>query len=225
MDENGLFARFVEEKNKFDNLVTEKEGIEDSIEETKQTIIDITTNLVIHYIETDNEEGIQNIYWCEYEGISKVIKDTYKQKTGIIFKPKPLETGEYCDSCGKQLFAKSKLEYKSYLCGKWRSTCDDCVKVANKVNQGRYREYAEQRELELQALKTMKYSEYLKTDHWAGLRKRMLQKAGYRCQLCGGAGILNVHHRTYENRGEESYSDLIVLCSGCHSKFHDKIGE
>ncbi len=75
----------------------------------------------------------------------------------------------------------------------------------------------------IQDLRTMPYREYLQTDHWQVLRKRMLKRAGYRCQLCNVEGRLHVHHRTYENRGNESYSDLIVLCPNCHAKHHDKI--
>lgn len=33
---------------------------------------------------------------------------------------------------------------------------------------------------------------------------------------------LDVHHRTYKNRGNEKFADLIVLCRACHSKHHGK---
>lgn len=72
--------------------------------------------------------------------------------------------------------------------------------------------------------RNMPYSNYLQTDHWQNLRLKMLQLAGYRCQLCNtGNTVLHVHHRTYENRGNEDQSDLIVLCANCHGKFHDKL--
>jgi hypothetical protein len=31
---------------------------------------------------------------------------------------------------------------------------------------------------------------------------------------------LDVHHRTYENKGKEKLGDLTVLCRECHTKFH-----
>lgn len=72
--------------------------------------------------------------------------------------------------------------------------------------------------------RNMPYSEYLQTDHWQNLRLQMLQLAGYRCQLCNtGDTVLHVHHRSYENRGQEPLNDLIVLCADCHGKFHDKL--
>ena len=67
------------------------------------------------------------------------------------------------------------------------------------------------------------YMEYLQTGHWQTLRKEVLEKAGYRCMLCNGTGILNVHHRTYERLWGELPEDVIVLCGHCHAKFHDKV--
>lgn len=75
---------------------------------------------------------------------------------------------------------------------------------------------------DLQELKNMPYKEYLQTGHWKNIRKQALFRAKYKCQLCGDKSKLNVHHNTYENRGEEKDEDLIVLCQDCHSKFHNK---
>jgi len=69
---------------------------------------------------------------------------------------------------------------------------------------------------------TMPYTEYLKTEHWSKVRKASLQRARYKCQLCKGGGELHVHHNTYENRGHEEDSDVIVLCRSCHAQFHGK---
>lgn len=70
-------------------------------------------------------------------------------------------------------------------------------------------------------LKTMPYKDYLETDHWKSKRKQALYRAKYKCQLCSSKENLNVHHNTYENKGEERDEDLIVLCQDCHGKFHD----
>ncbi len=75
----------------------------------------------------------------------------------------------------------------------------------------------------IEFLRSLPYREYLQTDHWQQLRKRVLKWSKYRCQLCNHQGVLNVHHRTYEHLGDEEYKDLIVLCSDCHAKFHDKL--
>jgi 5-methylcytosine-specific restriction endonuclease McrA len=57
-----------------------------------------------------------------------------------------------------------------------------------------------------------------------------LRIADYKCQLCNTGNIqLNVHHRSYDSRGNPDYEidDLIVLCKDCHEIYHkkDKIKE
>lgn len=66
------------------------------------------------------------------------------------------------------------------------------------------------------------YKDYLKTDHWRDARSRALKRAGYKCQLCGCRGNLQVHHNNYKNIWHEKDGDLIVLCWKCHKKIHNK---
>ena len=68
------------------------------------------------------------------------------------------------------------------------------------------------------------YDAYLASDAWQ--RKAEMLKKGYdyKCQDCmawrpGGSG-LHVHHLNYNNVGDEKISDLRVLCSVCHAKYH-----
>jgi 5-methylcytosine-specific restriction endonuclease McrA len=75
-------------------------------------------------------------------------------------------------------------------------------------------------ESRIEELKTMPYDEYLETPEWAEKRDAALKRAGHRCQICNASGSLNVHHRTYENRGDERSEDLTVLCDQCHALFH-----
>lgn len=67
---------------------------------------------------------------------------------------------------------------------------------------------------------TMRYQDYLLTDHWATLRRIKREQAGHCCQLCNTNDPLHIHHRTYKRRGYEELDDLIVLCADCHSLFH-----
>lgn len=76
---------------------------------------------------------------------------------------------------------------------------------------------AERRRYELAR---MPYTDYLRTPEWQTTRQGALRRAKYRCQTCAAGGELHVHHRTYARRGAEWTSDLIVLCAGCHSLFH-----
>lgn len=78
------------------------------------------------------------------------------------------------------------------------------------------------------AVRSLTYSDFLKTPYWDGVRNYKLRRSGYRCELCASKESLNVHHKTYKNHGLEhlrniSGKDLIVLCKNCHYKFHDKI--
>lgn len=47
------------------------------------------------------------------------------------------------------------------------------------------------------------YRRYLKTLHWKQIRAKVLQRANGRCEICGYLpwkdGVLQVHHKTYEN--------------------------
>lgn len=64
------------------------------------------------------------------------------------------------------------------------------------------------------------YHEYLKTEAWAKLRKKAMQRAGFRCQLCNSKSHLQVHHRVYPKiYGTEKLNDLTTLCRDCHELF------
>jgi hypothetical protein len=104
---------------------------------------------------------------------------------------------------------------------RWRSgyigglSCKPCTE---KIDE-QWEEYKDR----MHRLKTMPYSEYLKTEHWKTTRNYKLEDARYRCELCFSRKSLNVHHKTYRFRGCEPPCDLIVLCFLCHAKFHDKL--
>lgn len=70
------------------------------------------------------------------------------------------------------------------------------------------------------------YRRYLKTLHWKQIRAKVLQRANGRCEICGYLpwkdGVLQVHHKTYENLGNEQLDDLVCVCPWCHMKIHGK---
>lgn len=72
----------------------------------------------------------------------------------------------------------------------------------------------------LEELRTMPYRQYLRTREWQRKRRVALKIAGYACRMCGATERLQVHHKTYERRGAEKMSDLVVLCDGCHTLVH-----
>lgn len=78
------------------------------------------------------------------------------------------------------------------------------------------------RRLEIDRLRAMPYQDYLKTEHWQNLRRKVVRRSGGRCEECGIGGVeLHVHHISYARRGyEEPAWDLSCLCAECHKKQH-----
>jgi 5-methylcytosine-specific restriction endonuclease McrA len=73
-------------------------------------------------------------------------------------------------------------------------------------------------------VQAMPYAEHLDSPEWAEQRARVVRRAGGRCQTCGRAKRLHVHHRTYGVRRSERADDLIVLCEDCHLAVHEDGG-
>lgn len=69
------------------------------------------------------------------------------------------------------------------------------------------------------------YEQYLKTGHWKARREKALRLAGRRCQECGSAERLEVHHLSYDRLFQERDGDLIVLCRRCHGRRHNHFSE
>ena len=62
------------------------------------------------------------------------------------------------------------------------------------------------------------YKKYLESTNWKEKRRRVLERDGNLC-ICGERAI-HVHHKTYENLGQERLSDLVALCKNCHDGYH-----
>jgi 5-methylcytosine-specific restriction endonuclease McrA len=55
------------------------------------------------------------------------------------------------------------------------------------------------------------------------LRKRVLRRDSWRCQLCGSMTNLEVHHQQFRSHsGPDEEDNLITLCNDCHSAEHRK---
>ena len=69
------------------------------------------------------------------------------------------------------------------------------------------------------------YQAFLASMYWEQLRAAVIEARGSRCELCAFTRSIQVHHKTYEHHFEEHLhlEDLIVLCDGCHTKFHNKL--
>lgn len=72
-------------------------------------------------------------------------------------------------------------------------------------------------------LKELDYETFLKTQYWKTVSNYAKELCGNKCSVCGSSKELNVHHRTYENHGNEvnHLEDLVVMCKNCHGKVHN----
>ncbi len=53
------------------------------------------------------------------------------------------------------------------------------------------------------------------------LRKQVLRRDGWQCQICGSRQNLEVHHKQLRSRqGSDEDSNLITLCDSCHEDVH-----
>jgi 5-methylcytosine-specific restriction endonuclease McrA len=67
------------------------------------------------------------------------------------------------------------------------------------------------------------YGRYLRSPAWRAKARAALERAGWKCQVCGAdrwLTRLDVHHNSYECLGREAPEDLCVLCRHCHQLFH-----
>lgn len=53
------------------------------------------------------------------------------------------------------------------------------------------------------------------------VRMTVLQRDNYKCVLCDSKKNIQVHHKNYNNIGNEKATDLITLCYNCHLKYHN----
>lgn len=129
--------------------------------------------------------------------------------------------GLICKRCSEAVTVPSRSGLKELSAR--RSTPDVCVSCSKKEREDAFAEH--KRHLQefndrLRELASMPYRDYLATPEWDKTRRAALRRAGFQCQTCSAGGRLNVHHRTYERRGNEYPRDLTVLCEDCHSLFH-----
>lgn len=56
---------------------------------------------------------------------------------------------------------------------------------------------------------------------YAQLRAKVLARDGWKCQACGTASDLDVHHLIPRSKlGEDAPENLITLCRACHTLAH-----
>lgn len=170
---------------------------------------------------------IRHLYWdCgeradEIERAYGLPRATAAQIAG------PVETNIPCQICGRTLFATSRcgknnieIDFRRMPVDSPLLYCGACKKIYRARKKIEFDLITRRRAFEVKRLRSIPYNEYLRTDHWRRVREMALSIAHGRCQVCNSDRHLQVHHRSYKNRGYEEPFDVIVLCDGCHSLFH-----
>jgi len=63
----------------------------------------------------------------------------------------------------------------------------------------------------------------LDANNYRELHRHVLERDGWRCQVCGSMQHLQVHHRKLRSQaGGDDEQNLITLCSGCHAQIHTR---
>jgi 5-methylcytosine-specific restriction endonuclease McrA len=61
----------------------------------------------------------------------------------------------------------------------------------------------------------------LDAETYRALHRRVLERDGWRCQLCGSMQNLQVHHLKFRSQsGNDEEPNLITLCAACHARMH-----
>ena len=194
---------------------------------------------MIYLVDLNGQElrdFVFNTYWSTKHVSAVTLRSMVKQRFGNDREWYEIVAGTLevvCEVCGKKYTKeyRSRTQYNADKNGTYAKdlTCQGCKADCKAKRQARIeqenRERQESSTTRISALRELPYQEYLQTDHWQETRKRALKRAGFKCQLCSSNGKLHVHHRTYENLGNENNADLIVLCETCHGKFHNKVTE
>lgn len=182
-------------------------------------------------------ELVAYLYWMVPEVRSRSLAMAVTGDTNVhrLKRHLPAVTaGVQCDRCEEPLVFNSRNKLHQtindlknrqkrgfYWPEGYLLVCDSCRDEIFAERNVQYRQEEDARQNRLNQLRRMPYREYLLTPEWKERRQRHLKSAGYRCQVCNSDDkMLDVHHRTYERRGEELFKDLIVLCRTCHGIFH-----
>ncbi len=66
-----------------------------------------------------------------------------------------------------------------------------------------------------------RWKKYMKSRRWQNFKRKVYAAKGNVCERCDTRdGEKHVHHLTYERLENEKLSDVVILCSQCHTDVH-----
>lgn len=205
-------------------IFTELQNIseyEDRISRARDSVNHLARNVLEKLSGNELSAAVTLLYWNVPEIKVDTIKDSLKLKSTsqVVNMVSPRMDIAVCVECRNPIAINSRTALNEYVRRPYY-LCDKCLSERGAKTEAKQQGMDMAEDERIRILRSLPYSEYLKSEHWQSLRRTMLKRAGYRCQICNGRGELHVHHRTYENKGDERYSDLIVLCAKCHETYH-----
>jgi 5-methylcytosine-specific restriction endonuclease McrA len=64
----------------------------------------------------------------------------------------------------------------------------------------------------------------LQPDSYIRLCRQVLERDNWRCQNCGVASELQIHHIQFRSHlGDDREENLVTLCAACHKELHHPI--
>lgn len=96
------------------------------------------------------------------------------------------------------------------------------IRVQNALEIDRFRDEPEKISVIRWVVRRIRYQEYLLSPEWQEIRSQALEASGGKCERCG-ANADHVHHKTYENFGNENLHELEALCVPCHHAEHGRV--
>lgn len=126
-----------------------------------------------------------------------------------------------CTTCGQMV--GSRLKRKDFSEGDIAAMppCDDTLLSrywANKDEEWKRIEASESARVS-EAMR-IKYAAYRKTDKWKRKCELVMRRAQGVCEGCRERKADEVHHLTYEHRGDEFLFELVAICRPCHERIH-----
>lgn len=193
-------------------------NLSDKLKELKDKYEDDKVKTFLEFISSSTSNEIWMAYYDD------ILPAAYIENLGD--KPSVKYISK-CRKCGSDIeeICKTKSAYYHAKKRNFLLICDNCDRIEKEERNKKYEEEFKIQQEMINTLKNMPYKEYLQTTYWDEIKKKVLKRAKFTCQLCKkNKCILHVHHRSYEHRGEgwEEEKDLICLCEDCHKKFHDK---
>ncbi len=67
----------------------------------------------------------------------------------------------------------------------------------------------------IQRLRDLPYPDYLQTSLWLSTRRLAILLADGQCEKCHKKENLDVYHKNFDQLGQETKKDIVVLCPLC----------